>query len=63
MAELPNDDPELKKDITTYSTLLSEDVITSTEKRTSSWLKFKRVIASILLHKLRQKYIEVAKTN
>ena len=32
-AELPNDDPELKKDITSHSTLLSEDVLASAEHR------------------------------
>ena len=41
-AEPPNDDPELKKDITSYSTLLSEDFITSAENRISSWLKLKK---------------------
>ena len=73
--ELPNDIPEMKKDITPYSTLLSEDVITSAENRTSSWLKLKRVIALVLLYKrkllesvktnknLPQKYIEVAERN
>ena len=60
-AELPNDDPELKKDITSYSKLLSEDVITSAENRISSWLKLKRVIALTLLYK--QKLLESVKTN
>ena len=31
--DLPNDDPELKKDITSHSTLLSEDVLASAEHR------------------------------
>ena len=60
-AELPNDDPELKKGITSYSTLLSEDVITSAENRISSWLKLKRVIALVLLYK--QNLLESVKTN
>ena len=45
--ELPNDDPQMKKDITSYSTLLSEDVITSAENRISSCLKLKRFIHCI----------------
>ena len=61
IAEFPNDDPELKKDITSYSTLLSEDVITSVENRISCWLKLKRVIALVLLYK--QKLLESVQTN
>ena len=61
IAELPNDNPELKKDITAYCTLLPEDVTTSAESRVSSWLKLKRVIALVLLYK--QKLLESVKTN
>ena len=60
-AEPPNDDPELKKDSTYYSTLLSEDVITGAENRVSSWLKLKRVFALVLFYK--QKLLESVKTN
>ena len=60
-AELPNDYPELKKDITSYSTLVSEDIITSAENRISSWLKLRRVIALVLLYK--QNLLESVKTN
>ena len=60
-AELLNDDPELNKDITSPSTLLSEDVITSAENRISGWLKLKRVIALVLIYK--QKLLESVKTN
>lgn len=42
-AELPIDNPEWKKDITSCSTLLSEDVIASVQNRISSWLKLKWV--------------------
>ena len=59
--ELPNDDPELKKDITSCSTLLSEDVITSVENRISSWLKLKRIIPLVLLYK--RKLLGSVKTN
>ena len=66
--------PELKKDITSYSALLSEDVITIAENRISRWLKLKRVTALVLLYKQKllesghtrnhhQKYIEVAERN
>ena len=41
ITELPNDDSELNKDITSCSTLLPKDVITSVENRISSWLKLK----------------------
>ena len=61
IAELPNDNSELKKDITAYCTLLSEDVITSAENRVSSWFKLKRVIALVLPYK--QKLLESVKTN
>ena len=43
-AELPNNDPKLKYDITSYGTILSEDDIASVENRISSWLKLKMVI-------------------
>ena len=59
-AELPNDDPELKKDITSYSILLSEDVIARAENRISSWLKWKMVIAAVLLYN--QKLLEAVNT-
>ena len=59
--ELPNYDLELKKDITSCSKLLSEDIITSAENRISSCLKLKRVIALVLLYK--RKLLELLKTN
>ena len=61
IGELPNDDPELKKDIISYSTILSEDVITSAENRISSWLKLKKIIALFLVYK--QKLFKSVKTN
>ena len=54
--ELPNDDPELKKDITCYSTLFSEEVTIKAENIISSWLKLKRVIALGFFYK--QKLLE-----
>ena len=61
--ELPNDDPELKKDIASWSTriLHLEDVIASMENRISVWLKLKRVVALVLLYK--RKLLESVKTN
>ena len=59
--DLPNDDPELKKDITSHSTLLSEDVLASAEHRISSWLKLKRVTALVLFYM--QKLLVSVKTN
>ena len=62
ITELPNDDPEMKKDITSScSTLLSKDVITSAENRISGWLKLKRIIALVLLY--RRKLLESVKIN
>ena len=61
IAELPNDDPEVKKDIASHSTLLSEDVIISAENKNSIWLKLKRVIALVLLYK--QKLFKLIKAN
>ena len=40
---------------------MSEDAITSTDNRVSSWLKLKRVIALVVLHK--RKLPELVKTN
>ena len=61
IAELPNDDPEVKKDIASHSTLLSEDVIISAENKNSIRLKLKRVIALVLLYK--QKLFKLIKAN
>ena len=60
-AELSNDDPEVNKDITFCSTLLTEVFIASTKKRISSWLKLKKVIALVLLYN--RKFFESVKKN
>ena len=60
-AELSNDDPEVNKDITFCSTLLSEVFIASTKNRISSWLKLKKVIALVLLYN--RKFFELVKKN
>ena len=60
-AELSNDDPEVNKDITFCSTLLSEVFIASTKNRISSWLKLKKVIALVLLYN--RKFFESVKKN
>ena len=44
-----------------FAVHLSEDAITSTDNRVSSWLKLKRVIALVVLHK--RKLPELVKTN
>ena len=59
-AELPNDDAELKKDITSFSILLSEfEDIANVENRI--WLKLKRVFVLVLLCK--RKLLELIKTS